>query len=567
MHPDCPDFDLCAACEALPIAIHPTLHPMLKMKSSDTIVPTVYRVGATELIPPVRRQECHPTRSPSPTTVQASSRSSSPVAVPGAFLRRRSGWSSTPHTNPVVGMPRNPFTPSLCQTPFESRADSPVASPPESEVAEEDNTDTEMAAPSVEASSSRFMLPPLALDPTSDLFREFWPRVAQELRMLMQESSNASPQVNTGSSPQVGEVQHKVAEVKSNQEKARNDMVAGAPVPLGQSLARLGMDKNHGSVTADNHSLTALVGYQSPSPAVSSPLATSLSSLNEKDDTAAPKTRLACPAEGLLSASFLSNTTVPDGQLIPPGAEFVKSWRMVNDGDGAWPDNTELVFVAGERMAQEEGVPQKIKIGPVQSQSEVDIWTGELKVKCSLHHFRHLTDTVRRPQMPLGGTSATGDSATERGTSLDKAYGSSVFFSCNFLSDTEPSLISITVAELSHCTETSSLASSSIVMPQSAPVRSAAPSEVAVLQQTVSMSPVTAASRLTTDYAASDNGSDASSVSLVSVSPSISCSEEAEWEEAEWEDSRSQVMVSQPDGSRAGMEYVVLYDENSSDEE
>jgi next-to-BRCA1 protein 1 len=127
-------------------------------------------------------------------------------------------------------------------------------------------------------------------------------------------------------------------------------------------------------------------------------------------------------------------------------------------------------------------------------------------------------------------------------------------------------LISITVAELDHCAEASSLASSSIVMPQSAPVRSAAPSEVAV-HQTVSMSPVTAASRLTTDYAASDNGSDASSVSLISVSPSMSCSEEAEWEEAQWEDSRSQVLASQPDGSRAGMEYVVLYDENSSDEE
>jgi hypothetical protein len=240
------------------------------------------------------------------------------------------------------------------------------------------------------------------------------------LRMLMHES----PQVNTGSSPQVSKIQHTVTEVKSNQEKVRDNLITGALAPLGR---RPEVDKSQILVTTDNRSF---MDYQSPSPDVSSPLATSLSSLNEKDDTAAQKTRSAFAADRLLSATFLSNTTVPDGQLIPPGAEFVKSWHMVNDGDGAWPENTELVFVAGESMAREESVPQKVKIGPVQSKSEVDIWTGELKVKCRCRHFRHLANTLRRHRMPLAGTSATGDLVTEKGTSSDKVYGSSAFYSC-----------------------------------------------------------------------------------------------------------------------------------------
>ncbi|TFY77224.1 hypothetical protein EWM64_g6792, partial [Hericium alpestre] len=47
MHPACPDFDLCAPCEALPIAVHPDTHPLLKIKTPGSIIPTVYRYGDT----------------------------------------------------------------------------------------------------------------------------------------------------------------------------------------------------------------------------------------------------------------------------------------------------------------------------------------------------------------------------------------------------------------------------------------------------------------------------------------------------------------------------------------
>jgi next-to-BRCA1 protein 1 len=45
MHPDCPDFDLCANCEALPIPVHPSTHPMLKVKTPNTMIPTVQRTA------------------------------------------------------------------------------------------------------------------------------------------------------------------------------------------------------------------------------------------------------------------------------------------------------------------------------------------------------------------------------------------------------------------------------------------------------------------------------------------------------------------------------------------
>src|SRR6202012_207276 len=69
-----------------------------------------------------------------------------------------------------------------------------------------------------------------------------------------------------------------------------------------------------------------------------SPSATSLSSHVEKKKTV--------EGDAPLRASFVADNNIPDGQIFPPGAEFVKSWRMRNDGPGPWPAETELVFVA-----------------------------------------------------------------------------------------------------------------------------------------------------------------------------------------------------------------------------
>lgn len=84
------------------------------------------------------------------------------------------------------------------------------------------------------------------------------------------------------------------------------------------------------------------------------------------------------PTQPLLAA-FVSDNNIPVGQIFPPGAEFVKSWRMRNDGTVDWPETTELVFVAGDRMAPFNSVSAKVKVGTVKAGEEVELVSGEMK--------------------------------------------------------------------------------------------------------------------------------------------------------------------------------------------
>lgn len=80
----------------------------------------------------------------------------------------------------------------------------------------------------------------------------------------------------------------------------------------------------------------------------------------------------------VLHATFIEDITVPDGQVFPPGAEFVKTWKMLNDSDKPWPENTELVYVAGDTLSR--GSTSK-SVGFVAGNTEVELSTGELKVR------------------------------------------------------------------------------------------------------------------------------------------------------------------------------------------
>jgi len=82
-----------------------------------------------------------------------------------------------------------------------------------------------------------------------------------------------------------------------------------------------------------------------------------------------------------LRATFISDNNISDGHLLPPGAEFVKSWKMLNDGVRDWPETTHLIFVAGDKLVSEENTV--VKVGRVAAGEEIDIWTGDMKV-CTL---------------------------------------------------------------------------------------------------------------------------------------------------------------------------------------
>ncbi|THH18617.1 hypothetical protein EW146_g2382 [Bondarzewia mesenterica] len=222
-------------------------------------------------------------------------------------------------------------------------------------------------------------------------------------------------------------------------------------------------------------------------------------------------------AHAPLRATFVKDINIPDGQVFPPGAEFVKSWLMRNDGTRAWPATTELVFVAGDRMIADEKEDVKFKVGSVEPGEEIDVWTGDMKA----------------PDVPrkyIGYWRLSDGQGTH--------FGHSIW-------------VDITVENLLNKEESEgSLASSSVIVPHSAPERT---STTGVASQDESTSaPMSPALSATLSYT--------SSVSLIDI-PSD------EEENDVFEDSRSYIGTT-PEGivyRTADAEYVVLYD--SSDEE
>ncbi|PCH34161.1 hypothetical protein WOLCODRAFT_160653 [Wolfiporia cocos MD-104 SS10] len=234
-----------------------------------------------------------------------------------------------------------------------------------------------------------------------------------------------------------------------------------------------------------------------------------------------------------LFASFVSDGNIPDGQVFPPGAEFVKSWRMVNQGMRDWPEDTELVFVAGDRMAPHDNAPRKVKVGTVKANEEIEIVAGEMKA----------------PDVP-GKYVSYWRLSDGKGNQ----FGHSVW-------------VDITVAEVtrtgSALSADHSLASSSVIMPQPVqdqPASPAAPrpqrSDTTGSEFTVS---VTVPSR-----PSSDTGSFNSSISLVDV-PASPVSDD---DDAVYEHSRSVVVTNPADRVNRvqDVEYVMLYESSSEDD-
>jgi next-to-BRCA1 protein 1 len=151
------------------------------------------------------------------------------------------------------------------------------------------------------------------------------------------------------------------------------------PLEMGQA--------SRAPVTSFNHSLAALLnGYESENEdKEKEPLVTIIEQAPTPPPVPAPVSlptpaAVPVPIPPLgLRATFVNDVTLPDGQIFPPGAEFMKCWQMVNSGGVDWPERTELVYVAGERLAREIGGPANVPIGAVKVGAEVELWTGELK--------------------------------------------------------------------------------------------------------------------------------------------------------------------------------------------
>lgn len=48
--------------------------------------------------------------------------------------------------------------------------------------------------------------------------------------------------------------------------------------------------------------------------------------------------------------TLVCDSTIGEGESVPPGTNFQKSWRIQNSGAEAWPDGIHLELISGERM-------------------------------------------------------------------------------------------------------------------------------------------------------------------------------------------------------------------------
>lgn len=357
MHPECPDYDLCESCEALPIAVHPANHPLLKMKTPDTVVPTVYRVGPVDLIPN-RLSTIEPQ--------QDAVISSTAAGVPAASLSESSPkLFITPSLEvPVLSSPAI-IPPGWNPTEIARTSSSPSAPPlppkpkfpngfvlggPARIVADEYEPDSPVIPGAFQYDFST---------PREDALESHKSWKAD--RGIVQALESALPE-QEGSNPEwkdmLSGLEHFLVPEEQDTPLHKGFRV-GAYVeesPLNVNTALLSRPKSPAE-NRENTTLSALLGSYAS--------ASSYSSVPQEHG----------------SAVFVADVTVPDGQVFPPGVEFMKCWRMKNDGDQDWPEGTAMAFVGGKEMLKNDH-DASFFVGKVKKGETLDLWTGELKV-CS----------------------------------------------------------------------------------------------------------------------------------------------------------------------------------------
>lgn len=143
----------------------------------------------------------------------------------------------------------------------------------------------------------------------------------------------------------------------------------------------------------------------------------------------------------ILSATFVEDRSIVDGQMVSGGAEFAKCWRMRNDGTSAWPQGTTISFVGGHSMLIEPDMVHWNVTGDLAPGNEIDV---EVEMKAPEEPGRYVS--YWRLKTPEG-----------------EAFGARVW--CDII-----------VAELERAgsSGSSEVSASSIVIPTHAPSMSAA---------------------------------------------------------------------------------------------
>ncbi|KIM31741.1 hypothetical protein M408DRAFT_327187 [Serendipita vermifera MAFF 305830] len=389
MHPSpaCADFDLCQDCEALPIPVHPADHPLLKIKVPNTRVPSIIRDAG--------KQE-EKTTSP---FVCASG--SGPIHR-GSFARscdlniqgRQPGWCSRPVSIRVGSPPPAPVaqenvnlaTPraSTISVQTENALGQSQSVQTEFNILDEKNVPCgfEVESPrSVSASTenpflSATELPSIPnITPLRSLSPFFLPMpggLPVQQRVMVNpfqfhEFETTAPKLDLTES-NVNLHESSVLDIPSPPTTEPQPIAGFEPTII-----------NLPSVPkVDPSSSMIPVTVRTP------PVKTQVLAEEVMTETApsliahfpSPPRPVFPPS---LVASFVEDNNVPDGHVFPPGAEFIKSWKMKNEGKAEWPATTVLAFVGGHRLGAFPNAPSTYEVGTVASGDSVDVWAGDLK--------------------------------------------------------------------------------------------------------------------------------------------------------------------------------------------
>ncbi|BGP54361.1 hypothetical protein JCM8202_000794 [Rhodotorula sphaerocarpa] len=329
MHPDCPDYDLCAVCEALPIPVHPRDHPFLKLR--QPVSPWTGRAPIDTARERVRAMVARAESEPQPSRAAAGVQAGSSVAkVLEAFGVQCSGDAASVVSNIQVVEDESGDMTLVADVAIgaPARADEPEqavekASAPE---AEKETPKVEEEAPEAEKETAEAEEASPEHDPT-----------------LVGASAEESVPSETGFDRRESEV----AEVPKEEEPAPQDSMIEEP--LSEEVAKE-------EPIPDEDATMTMAAEETPK--------------ETSPDVAAPAAPTVLPR-----ATFVSDITLLDGISVPAGAEFQKVWA-VRAGPTGWPAGCRLVHVGGfssTRFAGQSGKPSSFDVAAAEPDEVVSV--------------------------------------------------------------------------------------------------------------------------------------------------------------------------------------------------
>ena len=327
-HEACPDFDLCAACEALPVPQHDPSHLLLKIRAPAAFFGLGSLRGAIERGIVLGRSIVGDASASRPRNAK----------VTRTELQPGPGNDHTLYVDVDMGDPtmssqeiRIPVTLPLATGQTTGETVSATARDP---------------VPSPSVTAPRVIDVPSAVTGLTDQARAILhdfsahlretakAEIARRIELLKEKASEAVPttsEVTQGETVNV-DVVTPLPEASSSKVESPADAVVAPPEiappsqgeTAGPAVEAASAESESSQPSVDSPQMAAPAETESAAPLVDSP-----------------------PTQRVLSATFVQDVTIPDHSVVPAGAIFAKVWKLANLGNVDWPADATLVHVGG----------------------------------------------------------------------------------------------------------------------------------------------------------------------------------------------------------------------------